>query len=66
MSNPHDIFLIVSATITVAGLIVLITAVKLNPFLALVLASLTLAIVTEMPGIAAVHSFEAGVGGTLG
>jgi GntP family gluconate:H+ symporter len=66
MSNPHDIFLIVSAAITVAGLIVLITAAKLNPFLALVLASLTLAIVTGMPGAEAVRSFELGVGGILG
>ncbi len=66
MSNPHDIFLIVSAVITVTGLIALITVAKLNPFLALVLASLTLAIVTGMPGVAAVRSFEAGVGGILG
>ncbi len=66
MSNPHDVFLIISAAITVFGLIMLITALKLNPFLALVLASLALPIVTGMPGAEAVRSFEAGVGGTLG
>src|ERR1700727_1749578 len=41
-------------------------AAKLNPFLALLLASLTLAIVTGMPGVVAVRSFELGMGGTLG
>ncbi len=66
MSDPHSIFLVISALVTVVGLILLITVIKLNPFLALLVASLTLAIVTGMPSSTVVHAFEAGVGGTLG
>jgi len=50
----------------VIGLIVLITVFKLNPFITLLLTSLGLAVVTGMPLSTVVHSFEAGVGGTLG
>lgn len=66
MIDPHSLFLIVSAVVTVVGLIVSITVFKLNPFLALLLASIFLAIVAGMPLSGVVHSFEAGVGGTLG
>src|SRR5580700_5881810 len=66
MSDPHSIFLMVSALFTVVGLILLITVFKLNPFLTLVVASLFLAIITGMPPSSIVQSFEAGVGGTLG
>lgn len=66
MIDPHSLFLIVSALVTVVGLILSITLFKLNPFLALFLASLLLAIVAGMPLSSVVHSFEAGVGGTLG
>jgi GntP family gluconate:H+ symporter len=66
MIDPHSLFLIGSAVVAVVGLIVLIAVFKLNPFLTLLLTSIALAIVTGMPLSTVVHSFEAGVGGTLG
>ena len=66
MIDPHIIFLLVAALISVVGLIVLIAAVRLNPFLALFLVSLALAMVAGMPAPQVVHAFEAGVGSTLG
>jgi GntP family gluconate:H+ symporter len=66
MIDPHSLFLISAAVVAVAGLIVLITVFKLNPFITLLVTSLALAIATGMPAAAIVHSFEAGVGATLG
>jgi len=66
MIDHHSIFLLVSAAVTVIVLILLIAVVKLNPFITLFLAALSLAIITGMPLDKVVHSFEAGVGGTLG
>jgi GntP family gluconate:H+ symporter len=66
MIDHHSIFLLVSAAVAVIGLILLIAVVKLNPFITLFLAALALAVVTGMPLAKIVHSFEAGVGGTLG
>ena len=66
MTDPHSIFLLVAATVSVVALILLIAVVKLNPFITLFLTSLALAAVTGMPLSTVVHSFEAGVGGTLG
>jgi GntP family gluconate:H+ symporter len=66
MIDPHSLFLLVSAAVAVVGLIVLIAVFKLNPFITLFLTSLSLAVVTGMPLATVVHSFEAGVGGTLG
>lgn len=66
MIDTHGIFLLVSALAAVIGLILLIAVVKLNPFIALLLASLSLAIVTGMPASTIIHSFEAGAGATLG
>jgi gluconate:H+ symporter, GntP family len=66
MIDPHQIFLLISALVAVAGLVVLIAAVKLNPFLSIFLASLFLALAAHMPAARVVQSFEAGVGGTLG
>jgi len=66
MIDSHSIFLLVSAVAAVIGLILLITLVKLNPFISVLLSSLALAVVTGMPLSTVVHSFEAGVGGTLG
>ena len=64
--DTHSIFLLVSALVAVIGLILLIAVVKLNPFISLLLASLSLAVVTGMPASTIMHSFEAGVGGALG
>jgi GntP family gluconate:H+ symporter len=66
MIDPHSIFLLVSALASVIGLILLIAVFKLNPFISLLLASLSLAVVAGMPLSTVVHSFETGVGGTLG
>jgi len=66
MIDHHSLFLLISALVAVIGLIVLIAVVKLNPFITLLVVSLALAIVTGMPPHAIVHSFEAGLGGTLG
>ena len=66
MIDPHSIFLLASALAAVIGLILLIAVFKLNPFIALFLASLSLAVVAGMPLPTVIHSFEAGVGGTLG
>jgi GntP family gluconate:H+ symporter len=66
MIDPHSLFLIAAAFISVVGLIVLIVVFKLNPFITLLITSLALAVVTGMPLSTIVHSFEAGVGGTLG
>jgi GntP family gluconate:H+ symporter len=59
-------FLLVAALISVIGLIFLIAVVKLNPVITLFLTALALAIVAGMPLPTVIHSFEAGVGGTLG
>lgn len=64
--DAHSVFLIGSAFVAVVGLIVLIVVFKLNPFITLLLTSLALAVVTGMPLTTVVHSFEAGVGATLG
>jgi gluconate:H+ symporter, GntP family len=66
MIDHHTIFLLVSALISVIGLILLIAVFKLNPFITLFLTALSLAVVTGMPATSIVHSFETGVGGALG
>ena len=66
MIDSHNIFLLVSALASVVGLILLVAVAKLNPFIALLLSSLFLAVITGMQLSAVIHSFEAGMGGTLG
>jgi gluconate:H+ symporter, GntP family len=66
MVDSHNIYLLIAAACSVIALILLIAAVKLNPFLSIFLASLGLAAATHMPAATVVHSFEAGVGGILG
>jgi len=66
MVDPHSIFLLVSALAAVVCLVLLIAVYKLNPFITLFLTSLGLAVVAGMPLATVVHSFEAGVGATLG
>ena len=62
MIDPHSIFLLLSALGAVIGIILLVTVLKLNPFLSLLLASSCLAIVSGMPMADVIHSFETGVG----
>ena len=66
MIDPHGAFLLIAALCAVVTLVVLIAAVKLNPFIVLFLTSLALAIVVGMPLAAIVKSFETGLGNTLG
>jgi GntP family gluconate:H+ symporter len=66
MIDSHSAFLLTAALASVILLIALIAVAKLNPFLTLLIVSLGLAVVTGMPMSTVVHSFEAGVGGTLG
>lgn len=66
MIDHHSIFLLVAALASVIGLILLIAVFKLNPFISLLLASLGLAVAARMPLHIVIHSFEAGLGGTLG
>jgi GntP family gluconate:H+ symporter len=66
MIDPHSIFLLVSTLIAVIVLILLISVAKLNPFLTLFLVSLSLAMVAGMPLATVIHSFETGLGSTLG
>ncbi len=66
MIDPHSIFLLLCTLAAVVGLILLVAVFKLNPFLSLFLASLSIAVAAGMPLSAVIHSFEAGVGGTLG
>jgi gluconate:H+ symporter, GntP family len=66
MIDSHSMFLLTAALVSVVGLIVLIAVFKLNPVITLLVTALGLAIVAGMPLPAIVHSFETGVGGTLG
>lgn len=66
MIDAHSLFLLISAVVAVISLILLIAVVKLNPFITLLVVSLALAVVTGMPAHTIIHSFEAGLGGTLG
>ena len=58
--------LITAAIIGIAVIVVLITWVKLHPFLALTIGSLTTGIAASMPIAAVVKSFTGGVGSTMG
>lgn len=62
----HGTYLLLAALCSVIVLIVLIARYKVNPFIALMTVSIGLAIATGMPLQTVIHSFEAGVGGTLG
>jgi GntP family gluconate:H+ symporter len=58
--------LLLFTLIAVVALILLVAVFKLNPFLSLFLASLGLGIAAGMPMATIIHSFETGVGNTLG
>lgn len=66
MIDPHSVFLLTAALAAVIVLILLIAVFKLNPFISLLLVSLTLALAAGMPFTAGIHSFELGLGATLG
>lgn len=66
MIDSHSVYLLAAAFASVVGLILLIAVFKLNPFISIFLASIALAVATRMPLATVIHSFEAGVGATLG
>ncbi len=66
MIDPHSTFLLLSTLVAVIALVLLVAVFKLNPFLSLLVASLGLGIAAGMPMVNIIHSFESGVGGTLG
>lgn len=66
MIDPHSIFLLSAALVAVLGLIGLIAIFKLNPFISLFVVSLALALAAGLPFSSGIHSFEVGMGATLG
>ncbi len=66
MIDPHSLFLLASTLGVVIALVLLVAVFKMNPFISLLLASLSLAMIARMPMATMVHSFETGVGATLG
>lgn len=64
--DPHSMFLLIAALVSVIGLILLVAVVKLNPVITLFVTALSLAVVTGMPMTQVIRSFESGVGGVLG
>ena len=61
-----DTRLLLYALVAVIALILLIARLKLHPFIALVLVSISMGLAAGMPFGAAVKSFQAGVGNVLG
>jgi gluconate:H+ symporter, GntP family len=59
-------FLLIAAAAAIVGLIVLIARFKLHPFIALIIASGFLGLVTGLPVARVVKEFQDGFGGTLG
>ena len=66
MIDSHSAYMLFAAVAAVVELILLISFAKLNPFISVLLSALSLAVLTGMPLSTVIHSFEAGVGGTLG
>ena len=64
--SGHDARLMVAALLAIAAVIVFITWLKLNPFLALLLGSVVLVAVSGFAPLDAIASFTAGVGATFG
>ncbi|MEV6624825.1 gluconate:H+ symporter [Amycolatopsis sp. NPDC051106] len=61
----HDTRLIAATLVAIAVIVVLITKVKLHPFLSLVLGSLVLGLTAGMPVDKLLKSFSGGVGSTV-
>src|SRR5437763_1302802 len=61
----HDTRLISATVVAIAVIVVLITKVKLHPFLSLVLGSLVLGLAAGMPIANLIKSFSGGVGSTV-
>ncbi|RSM37241.1 gluconate transporter [Amycolatopsis balhimycina DSM 5908] len=61
----HDTRLIAATVVAIAVIVVLITKVKLHPFLSLTLGSLVLGLTAGMPITDVIKKFSAGVGSTV-
>ena len=66
MIDAHGIYLLAAAAAAVLVLILLVAWVRLNPFLSILLVSLSLGVAGGMPFSTILGSFETGVGNTLG
>jgi len=66
MGMSKEAFLLVDALIAIVALILLITRLKVHPFIALILASGFLGLTSGMPVAQVVKAFQDGVGGVLG
>lgn len=63
-TNGHA--LLAYALIAIVALVIMIARFKINPFIALILASLGMGVAAGMPFLTVVTSFQNGVGGVLG
>ncbi len=62
----HDLQLIIATLAGIALLLFLVTKVKLNAFIALLIASIFVGLAAGMPAYAIIDSMQTGMGGTLG
>jgi GntP family gluconate:H+ symporter len=65
MIDAHGIYLLIAAAAAVIALILLVAWAKLNPFLTILLVSLSLGVAAGMPFPTILRSFETGLGNTL-
>ena len=63
---PSNTILILAALLGIGTVVVLITILKMHPFLALILGSAVLGLVAQMGAEKTIASFQAGVGTTVG
>ncbi len=63
---PSNSILILAALLGIGTVVVLITVLKMHPFLALILGSAVLGLVAQMGAGKTIESFQAGVGTTVG
>jgi GntP family gluconate:H+ symporter len=64
--SPHNLWLLIAALSAVVVLVLLISTAKLHPFISILVVSLALGLAVGMPAATTIHSFETGVGNTLG
>lgn len=66
LGMSHDTYLLLDAVVTIIGLILLITRLKIHPFIALIIAAGFLGLTSGMPVATIVKSFQDGFGSVLG
>ncbi|WP_207886838.1 GntP family permease [Pseudomonas sp. 30_B] len=66
LGMSHDTYLLLDAVVTIIGLILLITRLKIHPFIALIIAAGFLGLTSGMPVATVVKSFQDGFGSVLG